>query len=372
MKKRSTFDISDEMLATFLDGNVDSQESQTILKAYAEDAKIREILNIAYEVDAELGRQYSACEILPMTALAASCGEENYCCLECEKYILNEQGIEFDERKLLDDAINNGWQKEDGTALHNIGRHLEGKGLVVKRQYRRSIDDIIKALENREHIIAAVDGGELLGDKVAEALEDIMIGEIPDHTVVVLACDKKRNIVTIFDPNSPNKEDSYTIDQFMDAWNDSKNYLVTVTQKDNDVYIPEPIDLSDVELSSDLNELREAIAENAHNVWAKGRQELGWTYGERRDDEKKQTPCMVPYSKLPDSEKKFDRDMAMQTLKLVQKLGYDIVKRKSSKPKKKTEDKFYCNNCGHPVAKFQVYCDGCGKLTEIDWSLHKS
>jgi hypothetical protein len=137
------------------------------------------------------------------------------------------------------------------------------------------------------------------------------------------------------------------------------------------LYIPEPIDLTDVELSSDLNELREAIAENAHNVWAKGRQKLGWTYGAHRDDEKKQTPCMVPYSKLPDSEKQFDRDMAMQTLKLVQKLGYDIVKRKSNRPKKKAEEKFRCNHCGHVVAKFSVYCDGCGKEPDIDWTLHK-
>ena len=171
MKKRSTFDISDEMLAAFLDGNVDSQESQTILSAYAEDAEIREIINISYAVDAELGHQCPGCEILPMTALAASCGEENYCCLECEKYILNEQGIEFDERELLDEAISNGWQKEEGTALHNIGRHLENKGLVVKRRYRCTIDDIITALENRidsivEQKISDLDQYELKENKI--------------------------------------------------------------------------------------------------------------------------------------------------------------------------------------------------------------
>lgn len=93
-------------------------------------------------------------------------------------------------------------------------------------------------------------------------------------------------------------------------------------------YIPKPVDLSDVVLSEDLCELREAIAENAHDVWAAERQAQGWTYGPQRDDSKKQTPCMIPYSELPDSEKKFDREMAMNTLKLVQKLGYDITKRK--------------------------------------------
>lgn len=36
-------------------------------------------------------------------------------------------------------------------------------------------------------------------------------------------------------------------------------------------YIPKPIDLSDVELTENLNELREAIAENAHEIWAANR-----------------------------------------------------------------------------------------------------
>ncbi|MBQ8335812.1 MAG: Ryanodine receptor Ryr [Tidjanibacter sp.] len=92
-------------------------------------------------------------------------------------------------------------------------------------------------------------------------------------------------------------------------------------------YNPRPIDLSDVELPAELVELREAIAENAHDVWAAERQAQGWTYGPTRDDAKRQTPCMVPYSQLPDSEKKFDRDMAVGTIKLLKKLGYDIVKR---------------------------------------------
>ena len=35
---------------------------------------------------------------------------------------------------------------------------------------------------------------------------------------------------------------------------------------------------------------------------------------------------MVPYSNLPEEEKDYDREMAMQTLKLVRKMGYRIVK----------------------------------------------
>ena len=44
------------------------------------------------------------------------------------------------------------------------------------------------------------------------------------------------------------------------------------------------------------------------------------------NDQKKETPDMVPYCNLPESQKLYDREMAMQTLKLVKKLGFEIKK----------------------------------------------
>lgn len=93
-------------------------------------------------------------------------------------------------------------------------------------------------------------------------------------------------------------------------------------------YIPSPADLSGVELPESLNELTELIAENVHEVWAKSRMDQGWKYGEKRDDMEKSHPCLVPYDKLPEREKDYDRNTAMDTLKLVMKLGYDIVKKR--------------------------------------------
>ena len=91
-------------------------------------------------------------------------------------------------------------------------------------------------------------------------------------------------------------------------------------------YIPSPIDLSEVELPSDINSLVELIAKNVHDVWAKQRIEEGWTYGKNKDSVKKTTPCLVPYEELPEEEKEYDRKTAMETLKLVVKLGYKIIK----------------------------------------------
>ena len=92
------------------------------------------------------------------------------------------------------------------------------------------------------------------------------------------------------------------------------------------MYKPKPIDTSEVELPLELLALTEKIAENVHENWAVGRIADGWTYGEKRDDEKKTTPCLVPYSDLADSEREYDRNTAMETLKLIVALGYKISK----------------------------------------------
>lgn len=91
-------------------------------------------------------------------------------------------------------------------------------------------------------------------------------------------------------------------------------------------YIPQPISTKDVELSKDILELSERIAENVHEVWAASRMAEGWTYGKERNDQLKQHPCLIPYDELPETEKDYDRNTAMETLKLIQKLGYTIKK----------------------------------------------
>ena len=93
------------------------------------------------------------------------------------------------------------------------------------------------------------------------------------------------------------------------------------------MYQPQPMDTSHIVLPEALLDLTEQIAENVHENWSKGRVEEGWTYGEVRDDQKKTTPCLVPYDQLPESEKEYDRVTALQTLKLIMALGYTIEKK---------------------------------------------
>lgn len=91
-------------------------------------------------------------------------------------------------------------------------------------------------------------------------------------------------------------------------------------------YIPQPIDTSSIELPGELSQLTELIARNVHEVWAAGRISQGWQYGESRNDALKLHPCLVPYEDLPEEEREYDRQTAMETLKLIQHLGWKIEK----------------------------------------------
>jgi hypothetical protein len=91
-------------------------------------------------------------------------------------------------------------------------------------------------------------------------------------------------------------------------------------------YVPVPLDTSRVTLDQDVAELIELLAKNAHDVWSQRRLLEGWRWGRERSDSRHETPCLVPYEELPDSEKQYDRDLASETLKAIVALGYRIVK----------------------------------------------
>ena len=85
-----------------------------------------------------------------------------------------------------------------------------------------------------------------------------------------------------------------------------------------------PIDTAKIKLSDELVKLTERLAANVHHHWMQQRQSEEWQYGEKRDDDKKQSPMLVPYEKLPEAEKEYDRITAIETVKSILALGFTI------------------------------------------------
>ena len=80
-------------------------------------------------------------------------------------------------------------------------------------------------------------------------------------------------------------------------------------------------------LPAGIGELTELLAKNAHENWAALRIAEGWRYGPRRDDVRREHPSLVPYERLSESEKEYDRRTAMETVKTILSLGYSVAKR---------------------------------------------
>ena len=311
--------ISDELLAAFLDGNTNAEDTMRVLNAAEQDMELQEIIRIASEVDEDMAITIKP-TIIPMTAMAAKKKETYLCDIECEEFVLHQFGIEVTHKSLLDTAYKNCWLKDKGMPLYNIGRLLEKNNLPVSRRYNSTIEEVVRLLSARNQLIAVVDD-TLLGNAQSSA------NQHPNHAVAISSISVETDEIILFNPNTDEELTKYSLKLFLEAWRQSNNYLVVINTTDKFIYEPSPIGLDDVELSEDLSELQEAIAENAHEIWAKNRRDQGWSYGPERNDQKKETPDMIPYCNLPESEKLYDREMAMQTLKLVKKLGFEIVKK---------------------------------------------
>ena len=94
-------------------------------------------------------------------------------------------------------------------------------------------------------------------------------------------------------------------------------------------YKPQPIRTDHIQLHEEILALAEKLAENTHEVWAKERMDQGWCWGPVRSDGKKEHPCLIPYEDLPESEKVYDRNTAMETLKAIVAMGYEICPKRS-------------------------------------------
>ena len=165
------------------------------------------------------------------------------------------------------------------------------------------------------------------GGIVIPVVNAALLGEYNTETTatVVVKANQITDIVDLYVPKS-NDIQSFPIAAFVEAWEAAGGLCTSAFPADMKTYHPKLLDLKHMELPDILDELREAIAENAHDRWALERQSEGWTYGPKRDDSTLETPDMVPYAQLPESEKQYDRVMAEDTLKLLTALGYKIEK----------------------------------------------
>ena len=348
-------EITSELLAAYAEGNVSESERNAVRQYLTEhpdqlesvmimmdddfDIQLEDIGNrvLSHSFEEELDALLDEVEaeepdvntpsvsLLPLMSKAAQNVVDNLCVVRCEGYALRAMGIDVSDEELEKEAESQGLLNSDGTALYRIGQLSAKRGLFVSRKYDCTINDISKALKHGDVIIAVIDNTELnIKPKEAEKL-DSQYGKLPNHSVIVQSVDVDNNSISLLNPGNTTEKQEIPLDVFFEAWNDSSNYLIISNRHH---YKPHPINLSDVKLEKEIVELREAIAENAHEVWAKARRDEGWMYGPERDDSEMTDPNMLPYDLLPEKEKERFRQISMESIKFLKKLGWRFINEK--------------------------------------------
>lgn len=326
--------ISEDILSRYVTGKATLEEIAEVSRALKDNEELQGLVDVLEGLNAN--GVLSESGDLPMASSAAM-AEDNLCDVMCEQYILKD----YLGGKTLDgyvsEMLDNCWLKDSGTPLHNMGRLLEKFGMSVSRRYDCTLEDIKAGLEKRYKLIAVVDYGQLW-NKVSDGIY---------HAICCLSV--LEGVIRVYDPAMDGCSE-YLLEDFEKAWAYSMHYLVQASSEGME-YIPHPIDVADVDLDDQLMELSESIAENAHEIWAEARRSEGWKFGPKRDDVKKEHPDMVPYYELTEGEKYYDRAMALNTIRLVKKLGFNISRRYTR----------YCSGCGEFVSDTMRYCPQCGK-----------
>lgn len=151
------------------------------------------------------------------------------CAVRCEEFILHCFGIHKAIPELRDLALDKGWLTDDGAYVQDLGNTAAHFGLKVDKLEDATLQDIIKAIDEGKQVIAAVDGGELIGDPLEERIEDVFVGKIVDHCVVVLSASVPNDEVALYDPSFGPIPLTVSIAHFLDAWEDSNYHCVLVS-----------------------------------------------------------------------------------------------------------------------------------------------
>lgn len=260
--------VSIERFAAYLDGNLEPKEMRDVFLQIHEDADMQAILEQCTSVDKDMYDNPYMADMydiqkddieIPHTGDAGTYADDSLfchegdmaevslgqltaddiqqkypdtCAIKSQQIILESNDVNVTEDELVSESIENGWftPGEGGTSPADVGNLLENHGMTVNRFTNASIDDIAVALAQGRHVIVGVDAGELWNSGTWETFEDFLHSNGADHALIVSGIQlnpltAEREVV-LTDPGTGEVARTYTLDQFLDAWSDSDNFVV--------------------------------------------------------------------------------------------------------------------------------------------------
>ncbi len=155
------------------------------------------------------------------------------CAIKAQQIILEQHGISLTEDQLVQESIDNGWYYPgSGTRVCDVGNLLELHGLEIEQNINASVDDLASNLIKGNAVIIGVDSGELWHSGFEEEMKDYILGPQADHALVASGVTVNpltgNQEILLTDPGTGDVLQSYELETFLDAWDDSNNFMLTV------------------------------------------------------------------------------------------------------------------------------------------------
>ena len=218
-------EMTDELLAQYLEGTLDEKDRLFVESCLAED---EELMDLAFMAKGEMTYQE---EIANTSVFALSMNEHNEyalaaasekmdCAIKAQQMVLSNYGIEVSVDELTKLAQKQGWFEESkGSAFDFVGELLNHYGVASVQMRNAGIYHIMHELSQGHKIIVGVDDAqETSGDTPA------------DHVLLVAGIDTtdpNELKVNVKDPNDPEHVEQYTAKQFMDRWAHTGCFMVS-------------------------------------------------------------------------------------------------------------------------------------------------
>lgn len=174
---------------------------------------------------------------------------DDTCAIKSQQLILNDFGVPVTENQLVNQAEQlNIYSPGSGTSPQDVGKLLMLNGVDCTQHENATIYDLTSALAQGQKVIIGVDSGELWNNGVLSPfmnqVTDRLVGEQADHALIVAGIDTTNpNDVQVIltDPGTGEEAARYPMAQFLDAWQDSGNFMVTTDSPAPLAYNPEMI-----------------------------------------------------------------------------------------------------------------------------------
>ena len=166
--------------------------------------------------------------------------DDHSCGLRSQQIVLRDFGIDIPFEDLERYALDAGVYTENGTYTYDIGKVLEMAGVGMHQVQDSTIYDLTNELAQGHRVIVSVDADELwytdsVGDRLSNWFNDVFGSQGGNHALIVAGVevnpsDPNDVKVVLTDPGAGHLRIEYPLDQFMDAWRDSKCFMAATDQ----------------------------------------------------------------------------------------------------------------------------------------------